>query len=310
MKFFIISIFIFTISISCSANDLITPIPSIQSYDKNKVLLGKKLFYEVKLSHSNAISCATCHYLNDGGDDNKVGAMGNNGKVIPRNSPTVYNAIFNETQHWDGTIKDLYDQADNSITHPLAMNSNYKEIIAKLQKDTNYKRLFKKAYRASISKENILDAIVQFEKLLTTPNSRFDKYLRGEDVLNENEKEGYQLFQDYGCISCHNGVNIGGNLIQKIGILKTYKTKDLGRFLHSNLEEDMYYFKVPSLRNIELTAPYFHDGKIKTLKKAVETMIEYQIGYSLTNKQIDNIIEFLKTLNGETPKILKDKDYE
>jgi len=236
--------------------------------------------------------------------------MGNNGKVIPRNSPTVYNAIFNETQHWDGTIKDLYDQADNSITHPLAMNSNYKEIIAKLQKDTNYKRLFKKAYRASISKENILDAIVQFEKLLTTPNSRFDKYLRGEDVLNENEKEGYQLFQDYGCISCHNGVNIGGNLIQKIGILKTYKTKDLGRFLHSNLEEDMYYFKVPSLRNIELTAPYFHDGKIKTLKKAVETMIEYQIGYSLTNKQIDNIIEFLKTLNGETPKILKDKDYE
>ena len=290
-----------------SAKDLlITPIPQILEYDKQKALLGKKLFFEKKLSQGNVMSCATCHLLQEGGDDNLIGSKTITGEILSRNTPTVYNAIFNEFQHWDAGVKTLEEQASSSIHHPLAMNTNFKDIINKLKKDKDYVYKFANIYNSQINEYNILNAIAEFEKTLITPNSKFDKYLNGnKNILNENELDGYKSFKEYGCISCHNGINIGGNLIQKIGILQTYKTNDMGRFYISNADEDMYYFKVPSLRNISLTSPYFHDGKVKTLKEAVEKMIQYQIGYDLSEEKVNNIILFLKTLTGEIPDISK-----
>jgi len=234
--------------------------------------------------------------------------FGINGDIIPRNSPTVFNAVFNVTQHWDGAFSTLQDQANSSITTDISMGSNFKDIIKKLNNNKIYKQYFKKLYKNKITKENILDAIATFEKALITPNSKFDRYLNGEvNILSKDELNGYTLFKDYGCISCHNGINIGGNLIQKIGIIKTYTSKDLGRYYTSKNKNDMYYFKVPSLRNIELTAPYLHDGKTKTLKQAVKTMLIYQVGYSLEEKEIEDIVKFLNTFTGDKPEILKER---
>jgi len=290
------------------SQSLITPIPNYDTYKYNtqKAKLGQLLFNDKSLSANNSISCSSCHLLNDGGDDNIVHPIGINGSIISRNSPTVFNAVFNITQHWDGAFSNLQDQANSSITTNTAMGSNYKDIIKKLNNKNKYKDSFFKIYKEKITKENILDAIANFEKALITPNSKFDRYLNGEkNILNKNELNGYILFKDYGCISCHNGINIGGNLIQKVGIIKNYETDDFGRFYVTKNKNDKYYFKVPSLRNITLTAPYFHDGKIKTLQEAVKTMLIYQVGYSLEDKQIEDIVSFLKTLTGEKPKILK-----
>jgi len=302
-----ILLIMFILSISLfSNNHMITPIPNSIQYDKEKALLGKKLFYDVRLSKNNDISCASCHFLEEGGDDNIIGAIGKNGKIIPRNSPTVFNAVFNEFQHWDAGVKDLNDQAINSITHPLAMDSNFTQILSKLKDDIYYKNLIKKLFGETINKQNILDSIVEFERALITPNSKFDKYLNGDkNILTQNEIAGYNSFKDYGCISCHNGVNIGGNLIQKLGILKSYKTNDFGRYYITENLEDMYFFKVPSLRNVALTAPYLHDGNAITLRDAVEKMIEFQVGYTIKETDIKNILEFLETLTGEIPDIAK-----
>ena len=292
------------------SKDLITPIPTFNSYsyDKQKAILGQELFNDTQLSKNNAFSCASCHFLDDGGDDNIALSLGLNGKQIPRNSPTIFNSIFNVTQHWDGAYDTLREQAKASIKDPLAMASNFKHIINTLSKDKNYINKFKKIYKSDINEKDILDAIVEFEKALITPNSKFDKYLKGDlNILNNNEINGYKLFKEYGCISCHNGINVGGNLIQKSGIFKNNDTKDLGRYYISKNLQDKYYFKVPSLRNIELTAPYFHNGKIYTLRDAVEQMLTFQVGYILKNKDIDDIVLFLNTLTGQKPEILRNK---
>lgn len=269
------------------------------------------LFNDTILSKNNTISCASCHFLNDGGDDNIQHPYGIDGISISRNSPTVFNAVFNATQHWDGAFNTLQEQVDSSIKNDFSMHSNFIDIINKLNKNKLYKEKFHSIYKEEINKKNILDTISEFIKALITPNSKFDKYLNGNtSILSNDELDGYKLFKEYGCISCHNGVNIGGNLITKIGFIKTYDTSDLGHYYVSNKKEDIYYFKVPSLRNIELTAPYFHDGKIKTLKGAVKKMIFHQVGYTLNDKEIDNIIKFLKTLTGETPEILNELNNE
>ncbi|MEA3316192.1 MAG: cytochrome-c peroxidase [Campylobacterota bacterium] len=285
------------------SKELITPIPLENNYHKEKAILGKKLFFDVRLSYDNTISCSSCHILNDGGDDNLPVSFGVSGKTGVRNSPTVLNSKYNIVQFWDGSASSLKEQAKGPIHNPVEMNSSFEQIITKLNKDKNYKNSFSTIYEDGITGDNIVDAISEFEKTLTTPNSRFDKYLRGDtNILTEDEKNGYQLFKDYGCISCHNGVNIGGNLLQKIGIMRNYKTKDLGRFTITKNEKDKFYFKVPTLRNIELTAPYLHNGEVKTLEDVVKIMIDYQIGYELDDKELQNIIKFLKTLTGDNPK--------
>ncbi len=301
-----IILFSFIITILAS-KELITPIPITPTYDLKKALLGKKLFFDTRLSANNTISCASCHFLNDGGDDNLPVSFGINGKVGTRNSPTVLNARYNVTQFWDGSAKDLADQAKGPIHNPVEMGSNFKEVILKLKKDKNYTTKFSYIYKDGITGLNITDAIGEFEKTLTTPNSPFDKFLRGNTkAITADELKGYTLFKEYGCISCHNGINIGGNLMQKIGVIETFETTDFGKFTITKNENDKFYFKVPSLRNIELTAPYFHNGEIKTLENAVKDMIIYQIGYLLEENEIQHIIKFLKTLTGETPQLIKD----
>lgn len=299
-------IFIFLFFNNLFSEELITPLPSNIKYDEKKALLGKKLFFDTRLSENNTISCASCHILNEGGDDNLVVSFGINKRKGLRNAPTVFNAHYNKFQFWDGRAKNLKEQAIGPIHNPLEMGSNFKDIILKLSKDKDYVDDFNNIYKTQITSQSIIDSIVEFQKSLITPNSKFDLYLKGnKQILTKDELNGFLLFKEYGCISCHNGVNIGGNLLQKIGVVQKYDTNDYGLYNITKQEKDKYYFKVPSLRNVELTAPYFHHGKVKTLEEAVDNMFRYQVGFLANDKEREDIIKFLKTLTGETPKILE-----
>ncbi len=305
MNKLLIVLFSFSLLLSKS---IITPIPNdTHKLDPKKVSLGKKLFFEKKFSADNTISCASCHDIYNGGANKNKIAIGINGFKGTFNVPTILNSKYNFAQSWDGREKSLEKQMINPIHNPLEMGSSFPEIIKKLSKNSNYIKEFKSIYNSPITKENIINSIVEFEKALITPNSKFDKYLKGQkEILTKKEKIGYKLFQEYGCISCHNGRNIGGNLFQKVGIISDYfpnENKHFGRYNLTKEEEDKFYFKVPTLRNIELTSPYLHDGSVKSLKEVIEVMLKYQIGAIYTKQDIEYIEEFLKTLTGEKPNI-------
>lgn len=267
----------------------IRAIPKEIKLDVRKVELGEQLFHEKKLSKNNTISCASCHPLAKGGMDNLKFSKGINGRVGDMNTPTVFNSKYNFKQFWDGRARSLKEQIDGPISHPKEMGSNWKKIISKLKRVSSYVSKFKEIYLDGITAENIKDAIATFEKSLITPNSRFDRYLLGDaNALNEREKKGYQLFKSYGCIACHQGTGVGGNMFQKFGIVKEHPDKG---------KRGLY--KVPSLRNVALTFPYFHDGSAPTLEEAVQEMAKYQLGRNLNEKDIQFIVDFLKTLTGE-----------
>ena len=280
----------------------IEPIPEHISVDVKKAALGKKLFFDSILSKDKTINCASCHILQDGGDDNLRHSFGIKGQEGPINAPTVYNAVFNFHQFWDGRAKDLQDQAGGPIENPKEMGYNFKDLIKRLNK-TNYKAEFDAVYKDGITKANITDAIAEYEKTLITPNAPFDRYLRGDkNAITPEEKEGYELFKSKGCITCHHGINIGGNLYNKFGIFEDANSSSYGRFNVTHKERDKFYFKVPSLRNIARTAPYFHDGRTYELRQAVYEMAKYQLGRKITSQEVDKIVAFLKSLNGEIPK--------
>lgn len=284
------------------ADEPIVALPQSVKVNQAKARLGHALFFDTILSHDGTISCASCHDLQNGGGDGLKVSFGIHGQKGSVNAPTVYNAVFNFRQFWDGRAEDLQEQATGPITNPVEMGSSFKEIIAKLKK-SRYKKLFDAIYKDGITKKNITDAIAEYEKTLITPNSRFDKYLRGdENALTQKEKEGYELFKSKGCISCHNGENIGGNLYNRFGIFEQTGSKWLGRYNVTHRERDTYFFKVPSLRNVARTAPYFHDGRTYSLGKAVEIMSLYQLGRHITKEEIAKIVAFLHSLNGELPK--------
>ncbi len=291
------------------AKELISPIEENVIVDINKALLGKKLFFEKRLSKDNTISCASCHIIAEGGDDNKRVSEGINKKKGSLNAPTVLNSKYNFVQFWDGRAKNLEEQAAGPIHNPIEMGSDLKTVVKELKKDPGYVKRFREVFNDVIKPNYITEAIAEFENALVTPNSRFDKFLKGDiHAITEYEKEGFELFKSYGCISCHNGVNMGGNLFQKMGILKKkdYQNKEyLGRYNVTKDEEDKFFYKVPGLRNIEQTAPYFHSGEVKTLKEAVELMMEFQLGIKPNSKSVEKIEAFLKTLNGEMPKIME-----
>ncbi|QOP41214.1 cytochrome-c peroxidase [Sulfurimonas marina] len=281
--------------------ELITPIPTSLDVNQEKATLGKELFFETKLSKNNTVSCANCHQLFSGGDDNLVVSTGINGAQGSINAPTVYNAVFNFRQFWDGRAKTLKEQAMGPVENPIEMGHNFEALIPELNQ-TNYKAKFDAIYEDGITKENIADAIAEFEKTLITPNSPFDRYLKGDQTaLTQKQKDGYEIFKAKGCIACHHGVNIGGNTYNKFGIFSDSNSSDLGRYNITHRERDKYYFKVPSLRNIEKTAPYFHDGRTDDLRRAVLLMAKYQLGRKITQEEIDKIVAFLKSLNGELP---------
>lgn len=291
-------------------NEPITPIPEPVINSPRQVELGRLLFHDVRLSQNNQLSCASCHSLKYGGADGQVVSTGVNGSKGEINSPSVFNCALNFRQFWDGRADSLLSQVDGPISNPIEMNSSWPEILSKLKQDSFYLEQFQLAFKAGLTINNIKAAIVTFEESLLTPDSRFDLYLKNQpDALTARELEGYNLFKQYGCISCHQGVAVGGNLYQRFGVIGDYfadrgnmTPADLGRYRITQDEKDKYVFKVPSLRNVALTAPYFHDGSTSTLEEAVEIMMRYQLGRIPKEQDINKVVLFLKTLTGKYKK--------
>lgn len=292
---------------SSRSKEPIQPIPINFDYDRAKIELGKRLFFEPRLSKSGWISCNSCHNLSTGGVDNLPSSIGHKWMFGPINAPTVLNAKFNMAQFWDGRAKDLKEQAGGPIANPMEMASTHEIAVDVLQSIPEYVQWFKEVYGdKKIDIDRVTDAIAAFEETLTTPNSRFDLWLRGYDRISKLEEEGYTLFKDKGCINCHNGFGVGGTSFQKFGVAKPYDkdTQTLGRYNITKNEKGKYVFKVPLLRNIALTAPYFHDGSTWSLGEAVTVMAECQLGVTLTDDETDKIVVFLYTLTGDQPAIV------
>ena len=276
-----------------------------------KVALGKKLYYDTRLSKDGNNSCNSCHNLETYGVDNLPFSPGDKGEFGGRNSPTVLNAAFHFVQFWDGRAKDVEEQAAGPIVNPVEMAMPSAAFLEKrLNGIDEYKSEFKEVFPDSkkITITDVTNAIGAFERTLITP-SRFDEYLSGKaEVLSDQEKEGLKKFMDNGCITCHAGAQLGGNMYQKFGVHKPYweatgsKKKDEGKFEVTSVESDKYFFKVPGLRNIEKTWPYFHDGSVEKLEDAVAIMADVQLNKQLSQEDVNDIVAFLKTLTGEVPK--------
>lgn len=259
------------------------------------------------MSVNNSLSCASCHRLENGGADNKAFSIGFNGVPVTLNTPSVFNSSLNFRQFWNGRADTLETQIHGVVQSPSEMGSNWEHVVQTLTADAAYQTSFANAYPDGVTMNNVQNALATYERTLISANSRFDQYLQGDtDILTLDEKYGYQRFKDYGCIACHQGVNIGGNMFQKFGVMGDYfETRgnpteaDLGRYLVTKDEEDRNVFKVPSLRNVAVTAPYFHDGSAKTLEDAVDVMFKFQLGRVPSAEDKTLIIKFLKTLTGE-----------
>lgn len=275
------------------------------------VALGKQLYFEARLSKNQDLSCNSCHGLHTYGVDNKATSPGHKGQLGSRNSPTVYNAALHSAQFWDGRAKDVEAQALGPILNPVEMAmKDEAAVLALLRSIPEYVAAFKKAFPADkepVTYANVGKAIGAFERTLVTP-SRWDKYLAGDDAaLTNAERAGLAKFLDVGCNTCHTGAAVGGRDFKKLGQAKPWpkELKDTGREVVTKDAADRYVFKVPSLRNIEKTAPYFHDGSVATLEEAVKLMGTHQLGKDLSTADVQSIVTFLKSLTGELPKIDK-----
>ena len=276
-----------------------------------KIELGKMLFFEPRLSSSQWISCNSCHNLAMGGADYQETAVGHGWQRGPRNSPTVLNAVYNVAQFWDGRAKDLKEQAKGPVQASVEMNNTPEKVIETLKSMPEYVDMFKKAFpmdKDPVTFDNMAKAIEAFEATLITPNCKLDKFLRGDETaLNGDERKGLKLFISKGCADCHGGINIGGDDYYTFGVEKKPSDKvmagDKGRAKVTHAKDDEFSFRSPSLRNVELTAPYFHSGAVWSLKEAVKIMGDAQLGETLTDEEAEYIVKFLKTLTGEQPKI-------
>ena len=284
--------------------------PGSENDTAELISLGKKLYFDTALSENNSQSCNSCHNLNGGmmGVDNLPTSPGAFGKNGDRNSPTSVNAGFHTAQFWDGRAADLKAQAKGPILNPgeMAMPSEA-AVLEKLAGIDGYTAMFTKAFpgqEQAMTYDNLAEAIAAFERTLIT-RDRFDEFQNGKhNALNAQEQRGLEKFMANGCTACHRGNLVGGTMYQKVGAVHPYKnTEDLGRFKVTGKESDKYVFKVPSLRNIALTAPYFHDGGIATLEEAVKTMAYIQLGKELSDEDTADIVAFLKSMNGKLPKI-------
>ena len=260
------------------------PLPPVPDLPADKVALGKRLFFDTRLSHNDTIACASCHQLDRGGSDRQPFSVGIDGKKGGVNAPTVFNSSLNFVQFWDGRAASLEEQAAGPVHNPLEMGSSWAEVIPKLGRDGDYRREFTRIYKQGMTGETIVDAIATFERTLLTPNSPFDRFLRGDkEALNPLERSGLQRF----------------------GVMDSYlndgagRPADLGRFNVTALEKDRNVFKVPGLRNVEVTPPYFHDSSAETLEQAVIVMGRYQLGREFSGDDIKALVAFLRTLTGE-----------
>lgn len=285
------------------------PIKPIATYVPKEAVveLGKKLFFDPRLSKSGFISCNSCHNLSMGGTDNLTTSIGDKWQQGPINSPTVLNSSMNVAQFWDGRAKDLKAQAGGPIANPGEMAFTHELAIGVLDSIPAYKEEFKMAFgKDTIDIDMVTDAIAAFEETLVTPDSKFDRWLKGDEtVMNDKELNGYKLFKDSGCVACHNGPAVGGSSFQKMGTVEPYKTDNPAEGLSAvtGKDADRFKFKVPTLRNVELTYPYFHDGAAKTLEEAVNIMGQIQLGKKFSDTETADIVAFLKTLTGKQPDI-------
>ncbi|ENG6109261.1 cytochrome-c peroxidase [Serratia liquefaciens] len=286
-------------------NEPIQPIPKALPVDAQKVALGFRLYHDPRLSGDSTLSCAHCHSLNTGGVDGRKTSIGVGGAVGPINAPTVFNSVFNSEQFWDGRAPTLQVQAGGPPLNPIEMASkSWEEIIGKLDKDPVLTRDFVAAYPQGLSGEAITDAIAEFEKTLITPDSPFDNWLRGDDnAMTMQQKHGYQLFKDNKCATCHGGTILGGRSFEPLGLKRDFNfgeitAADIGRMNVTSEARDRLRQKVPGLRNVALTAPYFHRGDVATLDEAVKLMLRYQVGTELPQQDVDDIVAFLESLTG------------
>ena len=297
-----------TATTSTVRNEIIKPIDAVAPKNPSMVELGKKLYFDTRLSKSGFISCNSCHNLSMGGTDNLKTSIGDHWQEGPINSPTVLNSSLNVAQFWDGRAKDLKEQAGGPIANPGEMAFTHELAVSVLESIPQYKDEFKAVFsKDKIDIGMVTDAIAAFEETLVTPDSKFDQWLKGDDkALTATELKGYELFKTSGCVACHNGPAVGGNSFQKMGVVEPYKTdsKAEGVAGLTKKDEDRFKFKVPTLRNVELTYPYFHDGAAPTLEKAVVTMGQLQLGKKFTDEEVAQIVAFLKTLTGKQPEFM------
>ena len=284
----------------------VTPIPPAEHSDAAKVELGRKLFDDPRLSHDDVVACSGCHELRSGGEDGRARSIGTDGKPLDFNTPTVFNASGNARLNWEANFRTLEGQNESVLLNARIMNTTWDELLAKLRNDTNYLKNFFAIYGKGPTRASVLDALTTFERSLVTPNSRFDRRLRGEfGAISPEEEQGYQLFKSYGCVACHQGANFGGNLLQPFGIFddpfRPHGDNGDGRdrFAATGADGDGRLYRVPSLRNVAVTAPYFHNGYSSSLAEAVEIMGRSQLGRTLSQDDIQLIVKFLNTLTGE-----------
>lgn len=295
------------------AAELFEPIPEPQIEAPGKVDLGRMLFFEPRLSESHTISCNACHVVGLGGVDMLPTSVGHRWQRGGRNAPTVLNSTFNTAQFWDGRAEDLREQAGGPMVNPVEMATTHAHVIEMLKAIPGYAEPFAAAFPDEadpITIANVEDAIAAFEDTLVTPGAPFDRWLQGDDsALDEREKQGLALFVDSGCAGCHNGINVGGGMYAPFGVVENpgadlLPPDDHGRFAVTQSVGDEYVYKVPTLRNIRLTPPYFHTGKVWDLRQAVAIMATSQLGENLGAEEIDAITAFLDTLTGEQPEVV------
>ncbi len=294
-------------------NEPIKPLRQVDDLDSAKVALGGELFHDQRLSVDNTVSCSSCHILSINGSDSRPSSLGVGGAVGPIKAPTVWNSGFNFVQFWDGRAVTLEEQVSGPIHNPLEMGSSWGQVITKLQQDPAVVAAFNASYSDGITPDNIQDAIATFERSLVTLNSPFDHWLMGNDsVLTDEALKGYQLFKSYGCISCHQGQNVGGNMFATMGAMgRGYFAErggeitesDLGRYNVTGESADRYMFKVPSLRLAVRQTHFFHDGSRASLTEAIQTMARYQLGRSINDDDVTSITAFLESLVGKHPRL-------
>lgn len=293
------------VSAPAFAEEPVKPIRPAQEINLAQAELGKKLYFDPRLSKSGFISCNSCHNLSMGGTDNLKTSIGHNWQQGPINAPTVLNSSLNVAQFWDGRAADLKEQAGGPIENPGEMGATHTLAVDVLASIPEYVIEFKQVFGTNeITIDEVTQAIAEFEKTLVTPNSRFDRWLLGEkDVLTEQELAGYTLFKNSGCVACHYGEALGGTSFQRMGIMAPYEAKSPaeGRSEVTGQDSDRFKFKVPTLRNVELTYPYFHDGEAETLAESVDVMGRLQLGRTFTEEENVQIVAFLRTLTGDQP---------
>ena len=293
------------------ANEPLLPLPASQNLDSRKVDLGGRLFRDPRMSKDNSVSCQSCHLPDHGGADPRPRSIGALGAVGGVNSPSVFNSSHNFRQLWSGAEATPTDVVNRVVKAPGVFNTSWEDVLAKLSQDTKLVQDFNQAYSDGMNARNAADAIGVYVQSLDTP-SRFDAWLRGDaKAITAGEKKGYDNFKKYGCVACHSGVNVGGSMFQKFPVMGDYykdraakgqpmTDADRGRFNVTKAEQDLHLFKVPSLRNVALTAPYFHDASAKTLEEAVDVMFKYQLGITPPAADKASIVKFLHTLSGSS----------